>query len=75
MSFSVAAERVLDAPADVVYHCLSDYRQHHRHQPTGFLPAAFTELQVLEGGVGAGTTIRFTAVVGGRAQTRTQHVS
>jgi hypothetical protein len=71
--FHFAAERVLDAPADFVYHCLSDYREHHR--PGGFLPPAFTDLQVLRGGVGAGTVIRFTTVAAGRAQTRTQDVS
>ena len=75
MSFHFAAERVLDAPADVVYHCLSNYQQHHRHGPEGFLPPAFTELQVLASGVGAGTVIRFTTAVGGRSQTRTQQVS
>jgi hypothetical protein len=71
--FHFSAERVLNAPADVLYHCLSDYREHHR--VGGFLPPAFTDLQVLRGGVGAGTLIRFTAVVAGRAQTRTQEVS
>ena len=75
MTFKFAAERTLDAPADVVYHCLANYQMHHRHGPEGFLPPAFTELQVLAGGVGAGTVIRFTTAVGGRAQTRTQQVS
>jgi hypothetical protein len=73
--FHFSAERVLDAPADVLYHCLSDYREHHRAGPTGFLPPAFTDLQVLRGGVGAGTVIRFTTRIGGRAETRTQEVS
>ena len=73
--FHFAAERVLDAPAATVYHCLADYREHHRHAPEGFLPAAFTRLEVLSGGVGAGTVIRFTTRVGGRAVTRTQQVS
>lgn len=73
--FHFSAERVLNAPAEVVYHCLVDYREHHRHQPEGFLPPAFTRLEVLRGGYGAGTQIRFTAVVGGRASTRTQDVT
>ena len=73
--FVFAAQRILDAPADVIYHCLSDYRSHHRHQPDGFLPPAFTRLDVLRGGVGAGTVIRFTISMGGRATTRTQEVS
>ena len=69
----VAAEALLDAPADVVYHCLADYREHHR--VGGFLPPTFTRLDVLEGGLGAGTTIRFTSTAGGRARTATQRVS
>ena len=74
--FHYSAERVLDAPAELIYHCLSDYREHHRASTSGgFLPPAFTDLQVLRGGVGAGTTIRFTAVLGGRASTRTQDIS
>jgi hypothetical protein len=73
--FHFAAERLLDAPADVIYHCLRDYTNHHRHQPEGFLPAAFTRLEVLQGGLGAGTVMRFTTRVGGRSVTRTQEVS
>jgi hypothetical protein len=64
--FSVA--RVVDAPAEVVYRCLADYRAHHR--PGGFLPPAFTDLQVLRGGVGAGTVFRFTLRAAGRTRTR-----
>jgi len=73
--FQFAAERLIDAPASIVYHCLADYQAHHRHQPEGFLPSAFTRLDVLEGGVGAGTVIRFTTRVGGSSATRTQTVS
>jgi hypothetical protein len=75
-AFHFATERLLDAPADVVYHCLADYRAHHRTTASGgFLPPAFTSLDVLEGGVGAGTLFRFTTRVGGRTATRTQRVS
>jgi uncharacterized protein YndB with AHSA1/START domain len=73
--FHFAAERLLDAPAATVYHCIRDYVRHHRHQPEGFLPTAFTRLDVVRGGVGAGTVIRFTTRVGGRSMTRTQEVS
>ncbi|HEY2594722.1 MAG TPA: SRPBCC family protein [Chloroflexota bacterium] len=72
--FHFAAERLLNAPPDVVYHCLADYREHHRVDG-GFLPPAFTRLDVLQGGVGAGTVIRFTTSVGGRRTTRTQQVT
>jgi polyketide cyclase/dehydrase/lipid transport protein len=74
-TFHFAHQRLLDAPADALYHCLTDYTHHHRHQPEGFLPTAFTHLEVLRGGVGAGTIIRFTTRVGGRSMTRTQEVS
>ena len=72
--FHFSAEALLKAPPEVVYHCLADYREHHRVDG-GFLPPAFTRLDVLEGGVGAGTVIRFTTHLGGRSMTRTQHVS
>jgi hypothetical protein len=70
--FRFSTARVLNAPADVVYCCLADYRTHHR--PGGFLPPAFTDLQVLQGGIGAGTVFRFTVKLGGRTRTRTQTV-
>jgi hypothetical protein len=73
MQTRLSAERVLDAPADVVYHLISDYREHHR--PEGFLPPAFTELVVEKGGVGAGTVIRFTMKMAGRSQTTTATVT
>ena len=49
MRTNISAERVLEAPAGVVYHLISDYREHHR--PEGFLPPAFTEMVVEQGGV------------------------
>jgi hypothetical protein len=71
--FRFSAQRLINAPAPVVYHCLADYREHHR--PGGILPPAYTRLDVLEGGVGEGTVIRFTVSLAGRATTRTQLVS
>jgi hypothetical protein len=53
MKTTITAERELDADADLLYHLLADYTAHHR--PEGFLPPAFSDLQVLAGGVGAGT--------------------
>jgi hypothetical protein len=70
----VSVERLIAAPAEVVYHCLADYRAHHRVDG-GFLPPAFTDLRVLEGGVGAGTVIQFWTRIGGRAATRVQTVT
>ena len=57
-----SAERLVDAPADVVYGCIADMRDHHPH----FLPPAFSGFQVESGGVGAGTVVRFTVTAGGR---------
>jgi hypothetical protein len=67
MKTSFGAERCIDAPAAVVYHCLADYREHHR--PGGFLPPAFEQLEIARGGVGAGTEYRFVMTVGGRRRT------
>src|SRR5947209_3065649 len=67
------AERLLDAPADVVYRCLADYTHHHR--PGGFLPPAFSNQQVLQGGLGAGTVIRVDLQVAGRTSTMTARIS
>ncbi|MCC6175419.1 MAG: SRPBCC family protein [Chloroflexi bacterium] len=60
----ISAERVMDAPADVVYCCIADYRQHHR--PSGFLPPAFSDFRIERGGVGVGTVMSFTVMLGGR---------
>ena len=75
MKTHLTAERVLDAPAEVVYHLISDYAEHHRAAPEGFLPPAFTDLVVERGGVGAGTAIRFTSILGGRRQVATAEIS
>jgi hypothetical protein len=64
MKTRVAAERLIDAPAAVVYHLLSDYREHHR--PGGFLPPTFEQLEITRGGVGAGTEYRLLMAIGGR---------
>ena len=58
-----SAERLLDAPATVVYHCLADYREHHR--PEGFLPPQFSDLTVVRGGAGAGTDAAVFFATGG----------
>jgi hypothetical protein len=73
MKTRFGAERVIDAPAAVVYHCLADYREHH--SPSGFLPPAFEELEITRGGVGAGTEYRLVMAVGGRRRTLSTTVS
>ena len=66
----VSAERTIPAPAAEVYSLLADYRGGHPR----ILPPAFSDFTVLRGGVGAGTEIRFTLTVGGRAQKIESHV-
>jgi hypothetical protein len=67
MKTRFGAERHIDAPAAVIYHCLADYRHHHR--PGGFLPTEFEQLEIARGGVGAGTEYRLVMTVGGRRRT------
>jgi len=38
MKTTISAERLIEAPPDVIYHCIADYREHHR--PDGFLPVS-----------------------------------
>jgi uncharacterized protein YndB with AHSA1/START domain len=59
---SARAEREVDAPANLVYRILSDYRQHHPR----ILPPAFSPLTIEAGGIGSGTIISFSVTVGGR---------
>jgi hypothetical protein len=73
MTIRISAERTLRAPADVVYHCIADYREHHR--PGGFLPPAFKEMRIEQGGIGDGTVVTVHSVIGGRPQTFTHHVT
>ena len=60
----VAKEGGVGAPADVVYGLIADMREHHPR----FLPPAFSDFAVEEGGVGAGTVTRFKLSVGGRTR-------
>jgi uncharacterized protein YndB with AHSA1/START domain len=61
----IQAEREIAAPAERVYRILADYTTHHSR----ILPPAFTSLVVEEGGVGAGTVIRFAIRLAGRTTT------
>ena len=64
-----SAERLLDAPATVVYHCLADYREHHR---PGLPPLASSPTSPSCGGIGAGTVIRFSMTLGGAGAVTTE---
>jgi hypothetical protein len=67
---SVTAERAIDAPASAVYGYIANYRDHHPR----FLPPAFSDLQVEQGGIGAGTVIHFRITAAGQTQTVRQTI-
>jgi hypothetical protein len=66
----VEAERRISAGAEHVYRCIADFREHHPK----FLPAAFSDFRVEEGGVGAGTVFSFKMTAGGRTRTARMRV-
>src|SRR6476469_8995545 len=59
----VAAAAVIDAPADVIYEIISDYKNGH---PIILTKENFRDLVVEEGGKGEGTVIRFVTRAGGQ---------
>lgn len=61
--YTVEASRVIDAPAERVYGIVADYNHGH---PSILPPKYFTGLWVEQGGVGAGTIIRFGMKVMGK---------
>jgi hypothetical protein len=65
-----AAERSIDAPADQVYSYLADMHVHQR-----FLPPAFSDFKIEQGGVGAGTVTSFKITAGGRTRSYRMQVS
>lgn len=68
---TAVAGRTVDAPAAVVFCCLSDFREHHHR----FLPSAFSDFKVEEGGSGEGTMVSFTMTAGGRSRRYTMLVA
>ena len=67
----VENEAHIGAPAERVYGYIADYRQHHPN----FLPPAFSDFHVEEGGVGAGTVVSFLLTTGGRRRSYRLRVS
>ena len=65
-----SAERSIDAPADEVYSYLADMHLHQR-----FLPPAFSDFKIEQGGVGAGTVTSFKITAGGRTRSYRMQVS
>jgi hypothetical protein len=60
---TVVQEGAVGAPAELAYRLIAD-DAHHRH----ILPDGFSDFEVLEGGVGAGTLHRFKVTAGGRVR-------
>jgi uncharacterized protein YndB with AHSA1/START domain len=65
-----SAERSIDAPADEVYSYLADMHQHQQ-----FLPPAFSDFKIEQGGVGAGTVTSFKITAGGRTRSCRMQIS
>jgi hypothetical protein len=62
-TITVVQEGRVGAPADLTYRLIADDAHHQR-----FLPEGFSDFEVLEGGVGAGTRHRFKVTAGGRTR-------
>jgi Polyketide cyclase / dehydrase and lipid transport len=66
---TVHREGSVGAPAHLTYRLIADDQHHQR-----FLPDAFSDFRVLEGGTGAGTRHSFKVRAGGRTQAYTMRV-
>ncbi len=62
--FNVSAMAHVDAPPETIYAIIADYQDGHPR----ILPRQLRNLQVVEGGIGAGTVITFEAHVLGSVQ-------
>lgn len=67
---NVSQEGQVGAPAELTYRLIADDEHHQR-----FLPDGFSDFEVLEGGVGAGTLHRFKVTAGGRGREYVMRVS
>ncbi|HEX4218792.1 MAG TPA: SRPBCC family protein [Acidimicrobiales bacterium] len=61
---SVSVEGAVGAPPADVFRYIADMKNHHPH----FLPPAFSDFEVVSGGVGAGTVTTFRFTGGGRSR-------
>jgi hypothetical protein len=59
---SVSMAGPVGAPPADVYRYIADMQNHHPH----FLPPAFSDFEVVSGGLGAGTVTTFKVTAGGR---------
>ncbi len=60
----VVQDGLVNAPPVDVYRFIADYKHHHPN----FLPAAFSDVKVERGGIGAGTELSFKVKVGGQSR-------
>jgi Polyketide cyclase / dehydrase and lipid transport len=66
----VEAERVIPTSSTTAYGYLADMHEHER-----FLPTAFSNFAVKQGGIGAGSVVTFTVTAGGRSRSYEMTVS
>lgn len=59
-TIEVSEARWIGAPAEAVYGYIADHERHQR-----FLPSAFSDFEIEQGGVGAGTVTSFKVKGGG----------
>src|SRR5689334_14327368 len=71
-SIAVASSSLVPAPAATVYEIIADYRTGH---PSILPPEYFGRLDVLEGGRGAGTRIRFEMNAFGKVNVGTARIT
>jgi polyketide cyclase/dehydrase/lipid transport protein len=64
--YRASASTIVEAPAELVYRTLADYREGH---PSILPKSYFISLEVEQGGFGAGTIINFQMRVLGKTQT------
>ena len=65
-TYRVTASSLMKTPAGTVYSILADYQNGHPHV---LPPKYFSGLEIEEGGIGAGTRIRFQMNAFGKTQT------
>lgn len=70
-TIEVNADRMVQAPADVVYGYVADLKEHRPN----YLASAISDYAVASGGVGAGTVVRFRLTAGGRQRDYEMHVA
>jgi hypothetical protein len=69
-TIKATAQRVIPASPATAYGYLADMREHER-----FLPPAFSNFAIVQGGVGAGSVVAFTVTAGGRSRSYQMTVS